>query len=358
MQRIKTSVAIAALAAVIATAAFAADPLPRPTPHPPFALAGTSLAWCGDIERPRADPTLYHDRPVSRSPVGRMGRWAREKPGFVLLGFDRGRNGWVFVQFTHGVKRRQAELEREFPGVGVVVVKVANSKRDLRRLADRVGDFVERWELRAGWGWGNANNIVELRLPVVSEELAMALDAEFAGEPLCVEGPDPQDLPEPGPQPVAGDGWRMLGWEQGSGPAYEVGIATEQGAYERLWQQSGLGGTRPDVDFVSEVVVWFSEGHGGSCPNLRMDEVIVDHDRSQVYPLIAHLDEAVACTSDLAGAYQFVAAVERAELPPGPFEIGLGGGDGELWRSLRIDTDLTLPGAVAGPDDIEKLPER
>jgi hypothetical protein len=182
------------------------------------------------------------------------------------------------------------------------------------------------------------------------------MDEEFAGEPLCVSGADPEDLAQPGPQPASGDGWMMLAWEQDRGPAHEVGIATDQESYERLWADTQLGGPPPEVDFDVDVVVWFAEGHGSSCPNLRMDEVIVDRELSQVYPLIVSPDNPMACTDDLAGAYQFVAALERAELPSGPFEIGLGGGDGELWRSLWVDTDLTAPGAVAGPDDVGQPP--
>jgi hypothetical protein len=257
------------------------------------------------------------------------------------------------------VARRQAELERRFPDVGVVAVEVQNSKRDLRRLARRVSDFVKRNELPASYGWGNADNVVSLGLPVVTDEVATELDGLFAGEPLCVEGRDPADLVPPGPQPLAGDGWRMLAWEQGRGPAHEVGIATDHASYEQLWQRTKLEGAPPAADFASEVVVWFAIGHGSSCPNQRMDEVIVDRDRAQVYPLVVNPDLAVVCTDDLAGAYQFVAALERDELPPGPFEIGLGGGGGgELWRSRWVDADLSQPGSVAGADDIGKPPPR
>jgi hypothetical protein len=350
---LRSSIVATGLAAVLFGPAFAADPPPPPTPHPPAALAATSLVWCGDVETPRAAPELYEDSPVYRGnqmPADEVRRWARSRPGFVDLWIDRQNNGWINVQFTEGVARRQAELEREFPGVGVVAVKVANSESDLRRLARRVGDFVQERGLQTVYGWGNADNIVQLGLEVVTDELASALEAEFANEPLCVEGPDPEELVQPGPQPLAGDGWVMLGWEQGQGPAFEFGIATDQASYERLWGDTQLDGPPPTVDFGVDVVVWFSEGHGSSCPNLRLDEIIVDRERSQVYPLIVDTDNSLACTSDLVGTYQYVAALDRAELPAGPFEIGLGGGDGELWRSLHVDADLTVPGSVVATD--------
>jgi hypothetical protein len=359
--RFAASIAAAGLMAVMASSALAADPRPRPTAHPPAALNGTSLIWCGDVETPRGAPELYEDRPIyvgNEMPTEEIERWAGSKPGFVDVWIDRDNRGWINVMFTRDVDRRQAELERDFPGVGAVAVEVAHSRRELRRLAKRIGDFVERWDLQAGYAWGGADNIVDLSISVVTDELARALDEQFAGAPLCVSGADPEDLVQPGSQPTRGDGWVMLAWEQGQGPAYEVGIATDPESYERLWRETQLGGSAPDVDFGSDVIVWFSEGHGSSCPNLRLDEVIVDRELSQVYPLIVDPDGRMACTDDLVGAYQFVAALERAELPAGPFEIGLGGGDGELFRSLWVDADLTVPGSVAGPDDIGEPPPR
>lgn len=354
--RLKTSVAAACLAVIAASAVLAADPPPQPTPHPPAALDGMSLTWCGDVVTPRADAEMYGDSPVYRGnemPTDAVRRWARQKPGFVDLWIDRDHNGWINVLFTEDAARRQAELEREFPGVGVIAVEVEHGRRELRRLARRIGAFVQDEGIAAGYGWGNVNNIVELDVPVLTADLARALDEAFAGEPLCVDGADPEDVPGPGAQPQAGDGWRMLAWEQGQGPAHEVGIATDQDSYELLWERAGLAGTPPPVDFGSDVVVWFAIGHGSSCPNQRMDEVIVDLERSLVYPLIVNPDLVVACTDDLVGAYQFVAALERSELPRGPFELGLAGGDGDLWRSFRVDADLTVPGSVAEPEQIE-----
>jgi hypothetical protein len=361
MLDIRVPIVTAGLTAMLATSTLAAEPPPPPTPHAPSALAGTSLTWCGDIVTPRAAPGLYRDSPIyiaNEMPTDRIKRWARSRPGFVDVWIDREHNGWVNVMFTRDVSVRQAELARAFPGVGVVAVQVEHGRQELRRLARRVGSFVERWDIPAAYGSGNADNVVGLSLGVVTDELATALETEFAGAPLCIGGADPADLVRPGSQPRSGDGWVMLAWEQGHGPAHEVGIATDQASYERLWGRTQLDGSPPAMDFVSDVVVWFAEGHGSSCPNLRMDEVIVDRERSQVYPLIVYPDGPMLCTDDLAGAYQYVAALERTELPPGPFEIGLGGGDGELWSSVLVDADLTSPGAVAGPGDIGEPPPR
>jgi hypothetical protein len=349
------------LAAAMATPALTADPPPAPSPHPPSVMAGTSLAWCGDIVTPRAAPGLYRDDPVyiaNEMPATRVRNWARSKPGFVDVWIDRENNGWINVMFTRGVAQRQAELERVFPGVGVVAVKVRNSRRELRTLARRVSTLIERQGIEASLGWGGTDDIVRLEVPVVTRKLVSALVPRFAGEPLCVDGRDPADLVQPGPQPLAGDGWRMLAWEEGHGPAHKVGIAADQASYAQLWARIQLDGSPPEVDFESEVVVWFAIGHGSTCPNQRMDEVIVDRGRSQVYPLVVDPDNHMGCTDDLTGAYQFVAALERSELPPGPFEIGLRDRSGELWRSLAVDADLTFPGSVAGPDAIADSPPR
>jgi hypothetical protein len=345
-----TAVTIA-LVATASAVALGADPPPLPTPHPPAALANTSLLWCGDVVTPRADPSLYRDEPAYRGnsmPTGRIQRWAKGKPGYVDVWIDRDNHGWINAMFTESVAERQAELEREFPAVGVVAVQVENSRRDLRRLATRVGTFVEERQLEAGWGWGNADNLVQLSLSVVTDEVVQALAAEFAGAPICIEGADPADLAPPGDQPLSGDGWTMLGSTQNQGPAHEVGIAAGPTAYEDIWRRSNLAGSPPPVEFVTSVVVWFAEGHGSSCPMRRMEEIIVDHEHGQVYPLTVDPENHMGCTDDLTGAWQFVAALERDQLPSGPFEIGLygDGQGGELFRALHVEADLSVPGAT------------
>jgi hypothetical protein len=352
-----TMIAVAATSLTM-NAVMAADPPPVPTPHPPSALADTSLTWCGDTEQIYAAPDVYRDDPIyvgNEQPTARIVRWARKQPGYVDVWLDRDHLGWITVAFTEDADQRQADLERLFPAVGAVAVPAEHSRRELNKLRRRVQremtDHLDGYSLSTN----TIANVVELGVGILTDEVAADLESRFACDPLCISGADTSDFPAPGPQPSSGDGWVMLGWEQGTGPAHHVGIASDQAAYEALWKETGLSDLAPDVDFVNDVVVWFAVGHGSSCPDLRMDEVIVDTERAQVYPFVVMPGAPMTCTADLAGAYQFVAALQRSALPAGSFEIGLdGGGDGELFRSLQVETDLSVPGAVASTGEVGK----
>lgn len=359
MPSIRLSIMVASVATILTmNAVVAADPPPVPTPHPPSALAGTSLTWCGDTEQIYAAPDVYRDDPIyvgNEQPTARIVRWARKQPGYVDVWLDRDHLGWITLAFTQDADQRQADLERLFPAVGAVAVPVEHSRQELKKLRRRVQremtDYLDDYSLSTN----TTGNVVELGVGILTDEVAAELESRFAGDPLCISGADATDFPAAGPQPTSGDGWVMLGWEQGAGPAHRTGIASDQASYEALWKATGLSDPAPDVDFLNDVVVWFALGHGSSCPDLRMDEVIVDTERAQVYPFVVMPGRPMMCTDDLAGAYQFVAALQRSALPVGPFEIGLDGGrDRQLFRSLQVETDLSVPGAVASGDEVRK----
>ncbi|MET0831867.1 MAG: hypothetical protein ABWY62_05740, partial [Acidimicrobiia bacterium] len=172
--------------------------------------------------------------------------------------------------------------------------------------------------------------------------------APVADERICLND---TGVPVPeGPQPQAGDGWRLLG-EELVGETYRTGIATTDEKYAALWQQAGLTTPPPPVDFTTEVVVWFGAVYGSSCP-IRLDDVAVDTDRE--LPLLRAVTVVPggtgACTAD-AKPHAYVVAVERDRLPAGPFVIQLGPDDpptGAPLERTQVDADLTIPGAVMG----------
>jgi hypothetical protein len=108
------------------------------------------------------------------------------------------------------------------------------------------------------------------------------------------------------------------------------------------------------VDFETEVAIWFGAVYGSSCPNLRLDDVVVDEDRALIHAEIVDLDAGMACTAD-ANPRAYVVAVERSRLPEGPFAIQLRADDppsGVPEERTLVGVDLSQPGSVAGPDDI------
>jgi hypothetical protein len=96
--------------------------------------------------------------------------------------------------------------------------------------------------------------------------------------------------------------------------------------------------------------------YGSSCPNLRLDDVVVHSGRQRpmVYADIVNVDAPSACTAD-AVPRAYVVALARDRLPAGPFAIQLGADDppaGAPEERTLVDADLSQPGAVAGPGDI------
>lgn len=357
MTSIQRSFLVGILAALVAAPVAASTSGPERTR--PTAFEGSSATWCGDVEPVTADPERYRDSPVyvwGNPDVRTVQRWAKKKPGYQDLWLDDDNLGWIALGFTEGADERQAQLERRFPDIGAVAVEVEWTRKELRRLQRRVGDelfgeIVRSGSISVDFGKG----MVELTVGEVTGELLAAVEAAFAGEPVCVVGPDPSELPPPGPQATAGDGWSLLGHQDKPGPPwYRTGIATKPGQLASLWAKAEMPGDPPAVDFVEDVVLWFADPHGSSCTNQRLDGVVVDEERSIIWPDVVWPDHPVVCTADLAGAHHFFVALERDRLPAPPFWIQLGADDppgGAPKERTVVEVDLQIPGSITEKGD-------
>jgi hypothetical protein len=310
---------------------------------------------CADLPVLEAPADWYRDRPVyvgEEPPVGRVRKWARGQPGYQEMWLDWDNFGWVTLAFTEDVEAREAELEAEFPDVGAVAVEVPTTKAELNGLQRRVHQLlVDAGIDFGGSGYDPTRWVVTVFVNAADPRLAAAL-AAVADERICLED---AGVPVPeGPQPVGGDGWRLVGDEL-VGDVYRTGIATDDEQYAALWSQAGMTAQRPAVDFTSEVVVWFGAVYGSSCP-IRVDDVVVDiqHRPVLVYPLIVVPGGDDMCTDD-ANPHAYVVAIERGRLPVGAFATQLGPEDpppGAPEERTLVNTDLSSPGAVATAEEI------
>ncbi len=309
-----------------------------------------SLQPCEEVPRISAPDDLYADRPVyvgNEMPVDEVQAWAASQPGFETLWIDRDHNGWITLAFSENAVERQADVDAMFPDAGVVVVGVDWTMDELSALQESIPGRFEPGFVQTT-GISVTQGVVTVGIgPLTAERIALA-EEELAGEPVCLEGIDPALVPEPGPQPEAGDGWRLLADEK-TGHAYRTMIATDQADFGALWREAGITSSVPEVDFETEIVVWFGAVYGSSCPNLRMDDVVIDAD--VVYPEIVLVDAPMACTAD-ARPHAYVVAVERSALPAEGFVVRLQSDEpapGVVDQQTNVSGDVTIPGSyVAG----------
>lgn len=115
---------------------------------------------------------------------------------------------------------------------------------------------------------------------------------------------------------VEGEGWRLIADGQAAGTeGYVVRAATDNAEYADMWEAIGLAGDAPEVDLATELVTSFGHGIGSSCPEVRLDDVVIEGD--VVFSVTSDPLEPRACTADLVGAAVFVVAIERDAVPDG-----------------------------------------
>jgi hypothetical protein len=350
-----------ALVLALAIPAIAADedvPVPKPS-----ALVGSSLAWCPEVPEIEADPSLFRDRPIylGNAPTGKLRQWAEQRPGYADMWIDRDNYGWIVVAFAQHADKRQTAVERRFPDLGAVAVEVEHSLAELKQARRRIKREVVPLLDPTYSLWISPNhNVVGLGVDILTDEMVALLEPLIGDDPVCLEGRDPSWLVPDGPQPTEGDGWTLVGHRQGGGgPYFRTGLASDREQLEALWAEAAMEGGAPEVELVGNVVIWFAEPHGSTCDLLRLDGVVVDHDRALVYPMIVMPDDPMTCTDDLRGAYQYLVAVERERLPAAPFAIQLDP-DRSYEDRVVVEADLRAPGSTAADDEIARrpLPER
>jgi hypothetical protein len=239
---------------------------------------------------------------------------------FAGAWWDAGAQEFVFTAID--ATAAGAALSAELPAtVRRRVEVVPRSDAQLAALQERVSELVAG-EVLAGSARRVWDAVLEIDLPVLDEDSLDAVRQVFASdlEAICVSGADPATLPPEGPQLPAGDGWRLLADEARRGTPYSAHAAVNQAEYDSLWASLALTGSPPTVDFATEVVLHFGAVYSGSCPEIRLDGLQFDVERSIVHPVIVQLGGSRACTSD-ANPRAYVVAVPRDRLPAAPFRV-------------------------------------
>lgn len=253
--------------------------------------------------------------------TGALQRYAAGQPDvFGGLYLD---GGLTVVQFTDELARHDAALQ----ALGIApasyrLERVENTEAELLDLQREISD-----ELASGGIAGaqlvsssvdTIHNVVEVTVKSNDPNLAPQLRARFGDADVLELIVAP--LVEDWEQPVAGDGWRLLGHARVA-ESYTVRLAADAAELAALWDTVGMPGSPPEVDFGQALVASFVQGIGSSCPELRLDAIEVAGDA--VFPRLSDPFQPRACTADLVGGQAFVVALDRELVPAGPFRVRL-----------------------------------
>jgi len=226
-----------------------------------------------------------------------------------------------FVFPSVSVDRATALIVGELPvDLSYRVELVQRSASDLEALQIRAGELDNvgfQGSGRRVWDATVEINLAVLDQPSI-DAIAEAFETDLDG--ICVTGADPSDVVPEGPQPTAGAGWRLLADQTGKGEPYTAQVAFSGAEYELLWTSLDLGGERPAVNFDVEIVVHFGAVYSGSCPEIRLDDVVIDQASGSVVAAIVQLGGERICTSD-ANPRSYLVAIDRSILPAPPFTV-------------------------------------
>lgn len=272
--------------------------------------------------------------------------------GGLFIDNDAGR--LIDVAFTRDIAEHEAALRELVPaGTELRVRAVRHTLAELWALQNRVGNELFAADSGINLYSTSTNvfdNVVEIEGSAADPDAAEAsLRDRYGADALRVTlHPEPE--PEPS-QPQEGEGWRLLAELEGAGHAYTVGVARDQQEFEALWSALGTAPPEPEVDFSAEIVIHFGATVSGSCPQITLDDVVVDAEERLVYGQISYpIPPGMPCTSD-ANPHAFVVAVPRDRLPQSPFTVRLErevrclgcGGSEEVTVDLAADAGGQSP---------------
>ena len=243
---------------------------------------------------------------------------------FAGVYFDRENGGRLVARFTGHLDVHQHALDALLGSPGRVVVQSAVfTEATLRGIVESVVAYHQQLTEQGidliFAGVDVIRNNVEVEAKSDNPEAECMLQA-YGPPGAIVVHLYPAD--KPWTQPTEGPGWRLLGAFDTDLP-YTVAIVVDCPGLVTEWERYQLPGDPPPWDPSREVVIILSDGIGSSCPELRLDAVVMDADGRLVHGEFSDPYTPRACTADLAGGKTFVVAVARELLPPSPFTLRL-----------------------------------
>lgn len=273
---------------------------------------------------PSALPSTHGDAP-SDEPAQAIQAYGDMYPDeFAGVYFDRENGGRLVARFTRDVDLHQQALDALLGSADRVLVQSAEfTEATLGAIVESVGGSYQQLAEQGIDLISAGVDVIHNRVDVQAKS-----DDPNAEHTLLAYGPpgaivvDLYPADKPWTQPTEGPGWRLLGAFDTDLP-YTVAIVVDHPGLGTEWERYQLPGDPPSWDPSREVVIILSDGIGSSCPELRLDAVVMDSDARLVHGEFSDPYTPRACTADLAGGKTFVVAVAVDLLPPSPFTLRL-----------------------------------
>jgi hypothetical protein len=251
---------------------------------------------------------------------------------------DNAAGGKFVMLFTGDLERHRRALAG-LPGGDAIDVRQSRfTQAALLEVLDEVTDEVRAMSsvqfLSAGLD--TRANVISVEVKAPDPQIKMALESRFPGMVLVEVHP----LPGAWQNRAEGAGWRLLAAgasRMGSVEPYSVQAATTDEQWSSLWAELDTVNEQPAVELATEIVVAFAHGIGSSCPELRLDDVVIRGD--SVYSVVSDPLSPRACTDDLVGAAFFVVAIDRSALPATEVIVRLSEDAPGIAEELVVDLD-------------------
>ena len=274
--------------------------------------------------------------PVSREEAADLEKMFTDDPRSRLMAYGRRNHhqyagayvdnegaGPFVLLFTAELERHRAALEA-LPGDHAFDVRGARWTEEelLALLESLVDEFRATQDVQlVSASLDTIGNVVSVDFMTDDPSFGARLEAEHHGMVRVTTHP----IPGPWANVEVGAGWRLLAAGQVRGrEGYTVRAATSTEEWSDLWNALDTVNQRPEIALDTEIAVSFGHGIGSSCPEVRLDGVVIDREARLVFSETSDPLAPRACTADLAGAAYFVVALARESLPESPFTVRLG----------------------------------
>ena len=244
---------------------------------------------------------------------------------FAGVYFDNAHGGQLVARFTGHLERHQQALDALLGSPGLVQVQAAAyTQAALQMIVDAIGSHFRQLADQHIQLLTASVDIIhnDVEVEAKSDDPTAKLTLQAYGQPGTVVV-KLYAADKPWTQPTHGPGWRLVGGPYDTDLPYTVAVAMDPPQLVTQWHRYGLPGNPPAWDPSRELVVILSEGIDSSCPELRLDAIVMDTNARLVYGQFSDPLAPRTCTADLVGAKTFVVALARDKLPASPFTLRL-----------------------------------